>query len=596
MAKFCGKCGNRLDEATGLCPNCEFVQMREIYRLQSLEEQMNSAQNSNNMYTYASVNAQKPTRKEKKADKKANKTTGQKIRGFFLMLLISILILAIIISSAACALVYFNVIDIPFVSSVLNVLGIENENTDEILPTETSVISTDPNAQIAVIGGVIYSNESKNTTIKNATIVFVKQGETEPCKTVRSDDDGNFEAALESGVYTITVSCEGYEDYTEEITVEGESSLELNDINLLSVFNTSGEFLSDDILVKYEDLVVYADQEGIWVVDETSNDSKLLNKCQAKNVATNGKVIYYSVYNSEVSGKSSQIGETTWYQYDLYSINIDGTNNKKIMSFNECGEPKCVIDNVLYFTDYPDDFDGNMVGLAQSLFAYDLKSNKKTKISDGAGLVFSYKEKIYFRDIIVSTDITDRAQIYCYDTQNNKIDKFTDEGAVDFNIKNGKLIYRTVIYSSNVVDYNVYICDLDSGTKEMVFDSSLPSSSAVQYADDKYIYSIVENDDKYEYYRKDVATGEETRLTANDAAIENMRLQVVKGDNCAYYNALQNGAIAVLKLEDDSDTIEFINYGDYIGEELIGIYDDGVYVRTGNNFYFYSVERYSLNN
>lgn len=23
MAKFCGKCGAKLDEATGLCPNCE---------------------------------------------------------------------------------------------------------------------------------------------------------------------------------------------------------------------------------------------------------------------------------------------------------------------------------------------------------------------------------------------------------------------------------------------------------------------------------------------------------------------------------------------------------------------------------------------
>ena len=23
MAKFCGKCGAKLDEATGLCPNCD---------------------------------------------------------------------------------------------------------------------------------------------------------------------------------------------------------------------------------------------------------------------------------------------------------------------------------------------------------------------------------------------------------------------------------------------------------------------------------------------------------------------------------------------------------------------------------------------
>ena len=28
MAKFCGKCGARLDEKTGLCPNCDVEQIK----------------------------------------------------------------------------------------------------------------------------------------------------------------------------------------------------------------------------------------------------------------------------------------------------------------------------------------------------------------------------------------------------------------------------------------------------------------------------------------------------------------------------------------------------------------------------------------
>ncbi len=27
MAKFCGKCGTKLDEVTGLCPNCDAEKM-----------------------------------------------------------------------------------------------------------------------------------------------------------------------------------------------------------------------------------------------------------------------------------------------------------------------------------------------------------------------------------------------------------------------------------------------------------------------------------------------------------------------------------------------------------------------------------------
>ena len=30
MAKFCGKCGSKLDEATGLCPNCDSDKLKKM--------------------------------------------------------------------------------------------------------------------------------------------------------------------------------------------------------------------------------------------------------------------------------------------------------------------------------------------------------------------------------------------------------------------------------------------------------------------------------------------------------------------------------------------------------------------------------------
>ena len=29
MAKYCGKCGSRLDEATGLCPSCDAAKIKQ---------------------------------------------------------------------------------------------------------------------------------------------------------------------------------------------------------------------------------------------------------------------------------------------------------------------------------------------------------------------------------------------------------------------------------------------------------------------------------------------------------------------------------------------------------------------------------------
>ena len=146
MAKFCGKCGTRLDENTGLCPNCDSAQL----------DALNARSNSQEQYQWQNNNSSTPdnfnsppiklTRSEKKAKKKADKkaekarkkadkkakkaakkasrTTGQKIRIFLLKLLAILLALIITVSAVTGVLVYFNVVDIPPVSDILETLHI----------------------------------------------------------------------------------------------------------------------------------------------------------------------------------------------------------------------------------------------------------------------------------------------------------------------------------------------------------------------------------------------------------------------------------------------------------------------------------------
>lgn len=151
MPKFCGKCGSNLNE-NGLCPNCDSaeisaqeVQNRKTDSVQkkktdnvpknqningySKQPNNRNGNNTNIDNTYSEF-TKKLTRQEKKAKKKADKkaqkaakkalrTTGQKIKRFFIKLIAIILAVIILFSAIAGVLVYFDMADIPVISDIM---------------------------------------------------------------------------------------------------------------------------------------------------------------------------------------------------------------------------------------------------------------------------------------------------------------------------------------------------------------------------------------------------------------------------------------------------------------------------------------------
>ena len=101
MAKFCGKCGAKLDEVTGLCPNCDADKMQKDSKKKSKSERR----------------AQK---KAAKKEKRARWSTGKKIRRFFLKLILMVLLLAIVAVGVTGVLTYWGLVDIPIVSETIN--------------------------------------------------------------------------------------------------------------------------------------------------------------------------------------------------------------------------------------------------------------------------------------------------------------------------------------------------------------------------------------------------------------------------------------------------------------------------------------------
>lgn len=176
MAKFCGKCGAKLDETTGLCPNCsqskgtqqvagDFSQ-RETEGLPSDKKPL-----SRKAQKQQRKEEKKAAQKEKKRAKKAAMSTGQKVRRFFAKLLFGLLLLAVLVVGVLSALVYFGVLDIPVVEKTWQSV----ERIFEKIPSPANQGQQDsdncyrPNPE-----NIIYEDEEETFGyVNNMVLVFV---------------------------------------------------------------------------------------------------------------------------------------------------------------------------------------------------------------------------------------------------------------------------------------------------------------------------------------------------------------------------------------------------------------------------------------
>lgn len=242
-------------------------------------------------------------------------------------------------------------------------------------------------------------------------------------KELQTDEYGEFETEIEPGNYIITAETKdgSYKSDRFVLRIESGDAKYINDLYMyrdLSGEFSNYDFQSDKYLVECNGTVYYVDQSGLWK-NTGESESELLYGCKATNIATNGEVIYYSVYNKDTTAYCEDFGQNqTWHQYDMYCYDLRTLSNRKIMSFVECGKPICVYNNKVYYTDRSDDFTGNVVGLAQNLYSFDLNTGSIEFISEGANQVETYGTLIFYRDMDAASG---DSAINCYDMTNGNI-------------------------------------------------------------------------------------------------------------------------------------------------------------------------------
>lgn len=143
MKKYCGKCGSKLDENTGLCPNCNLRPSSEKKQEDIESEEQLSKKD-------VRKKDKKRAKRAKKKEKLAKLSVGQKVLRFFRKLFVCVILLVVLVGGVIGSLSYFGIIDISFLqdfdkNNLLEVVSkktIVIEEKDIIMKTDTEGTAT----------------------------------------------------------------------------------------------------------------------------------------------------------------------------------------------------------------------------------------------------------------------------------------------------------------------------------------------------------------------------------------------------------------------------------------------------------------------
>ncbi|MGN0680957.1 MAG: S8 family serine peptidase [Candidatus Fimisoma sp.] len=193
MAKFCGKCGAKLDEATGLCPNCDADKLNKQTETPEAVEKPKPKQDtaSEPKKPLSKKEAKKKRKADKKAAKKAKKkekrkqwSMGKKIFRFILKIILIVFLLLILAIGVMGALVYFEIVDVPGISYILERSGIQKVQNvsidpmkDSYVPDEDSILYDENTNQFYANNEIIVMFSYNATEIQKEAVIDFLNGE-----------------------------------------------------------------------------------------------------------------------------------------------------------------------------------------------------------------------------------------------------------------------------------------------------------------------------------------------------------------------------------------------------------------------------------
>lgn len=244
MAKFCKKCGNLLDENTGICKECNPTDTSTENELVLSPKDKNDISN--------------PKIKEKHNRKKKT-STKQKKKKLLLKIIALVMVVIIITGSAIVALVYFDVVDIPFVSQLINrltkfseeetfaseiVTAFEADDIEKI----NDIIFSSNKVVLDENFGVSFNGDTKdtNTELKNGILSAIFSCVDISCDSV---DSQQFVYTIVSpdmsGVFDNVLELQTADELVEHICDYAKEAKTVKNNVAVAYVNNQGEIIAD---------------------------------------------------------------------------------------------------------------------------------------------------------------------------------------------------------------------------------------------------------------------------------------------------------------------------------------------------------------
>lgn len=168
MGKFCGKCGSKLDEKTGLCPNCDADKLNsqqkpaEDSAENGSQEQKQQEPSSMPPDTYHDDENKKSDKKTKKKVKPVQKENSHKTGGPLRRILVVLVLLLVLAIGTTGLLAYCGMVNIPIFTNLFDQMGAGNTSAD----IEKDIPETDTS-------GFVFYDSSKENVVTDAGMTFV---------------------------------------------------------------------------------------------------------------------------------------------------------------------------------------------------------------------------------------------------------------------------------------------------------------------------------------------------------------------------------------------------------------------------------------
>lgn len=329
---------------------------------------------------------------------------------------------------------------------------------------------------------------------------------------------------------------------------------------------------SNNSIVEYDGTVYCADKTGVWKTTDGGESKKHISDVNpAKNIATNGKTVFFSTFNGE-DDNSENLYEKNC---SIYCVNADGTDEHKVLDTVALAQPICVKDNILYYNDIKDDESKEYPAAMQYLKSYDLSTGNQKVLAENAATVTSIGSKIIYRELTFSID-DKSAILHSYDTQTGKTEDVSNASAADMKVIDGKLYFSNLtLLEGNKSKIAMYCYNPESEKTDKLFEKSCDMSAMIQCFNSKnaYYYNADESN-SYKYYRVDLKTKQTKEITDLPDMCD---LAYFVDDDVYYRDTVNNDAYYF-----DGD--KAVKIKPIFGDEVVKGYYQGAFFYTDDSY------------